>query len=98
MHELRENLDIALPVLGVVANLDDHTRMSQEIPGAVREHFGSLVFDSVIPRNIKVEEAQNQAQSIYAYDPKSTGARAYQALLGEVFTRLSATSSDQRHD
>lgn len=97
MQELRENMNIALPVLGVVANLDDHTRMSQEILAAVREHFGDLVFDSVIPRNIKVEEAQNQAQSIYAYDPKSTGAKAYEGLLAELLTRLGEPAPQLLH-
>lgn len=87
MQELRENLDVTLPIFGVVANLDDHTRMSADVLAAVRDHFGKLVFQTVIPRNIKVEEAHNQVTSIYEYAPTSTGAHAYEALVQEVINR-----------
>jgi chromosome partitioning protein len=87
MQELRENLDVTLPVFGVVANLDDHTRLSTDVLSAVREHFGDLVFDSVIPRNIKVEEAHNQIACLYDYAPNSTGAQAYTKLVKEVLQR-----------
>jgi chromosome partitioning protein len=87
MQELRDNLDVLLPIFGVVANLDDHTRMSADVLAAVRDHFGKLVFKTVIPRNIKVEEAHNQVTSIFDYAPTSTGARAYEALVQEVIDR-----------
>lgn len=87
MQELRENLDVTLPVFGVVANLDDHTRMSADVLAAVKEHFGKLVFESVIPRNIKVEEAHNQIASLFDYAPNSTGAQAYAKLVQEVLYR-----------
>lgn len=87
MQELRENLDVQLPIFGVVANLDDHTRMSADVLSAVKEHFGSLVFDAIIPRNIKVEEAHNQITNIYDFAPNSTGAHAYTKLVQEVLNR-----------
>jgi chromosome partitioning protein len=87
MQELRDNLDVQLPIFGVVANLDDHTRMSADVLQAVKEHFGSLVFETIIPRNIKVEEAHNQITSIFEYAPSSTGARAYEQLTQEVLKR-----------
>ncbi len=87
MQELRDNLDVTLPIFGVVANLDDRTRMSADVLAAVREHFGNLVFNTVIPRNIKVEEAHNQIASIYEYAPSSTGAKAYLNLVEEVMNR-----------
>src|SRR6266699_4130038 len=80
MQELRENMEVQLPIFGVVANLDDHTRMSAEVLAAVREHYGKLVFNTVIPRNIKVEEAHNQIAILYDYAPASTGAQAYAQL------------------
>jgi len=85
--ELRENLDVSLPVFGVVANLDDHTRMSADVLSAVREHFHGLVFQTVIPRNIKVEEAHNRITNLYDYAPDSTGAKAYTQLVSEVIHR-----------
>jgi chromosome partitioning protein len=90
MRELRENMEIALPIFGVVANLDDHTRISAAVLSEVRAHFGVLVFDTVIPRNIKVEEAHNQIASIYDYAPNSTGAHAYMQLVKEVMQRAEA--------
>lgn len=92
MQQLRENMDIDLPLLGVVACLDDHTVISSEVLTAIREHFGDLVFQSVIPRNIKVEEAHNQIACLYEYAPRSTGARFYAALVEEVVRRAKATA------
>jgi ATPases involved in chromosome partitioning len=87
MQELRDNLDVPLPIFGVVANLDDHTRLSNDVLRAVREHFGALLFDAVIPRNIKVEEAHNQIACLFDYAPNSTGAQAYTRLVKEVIER-----------
>ena len=87
MQELRDNLDVELPIFGVIANLDDHTKLSADVLGAVREHFGDRVFQTVIPRNIKVEEAHNQIACIYDYAPQSTGAKAYTRLVEEVVAR-----------
>ena len=87
MAELRENLDVSLPVFGVVANLDDHTRMSADVLAAVREHFGSLLFNTVVPRNIKVEEAHNRMTNLFDYAPDSTGSKAYTQLVSEVIHR-----------
>jgi len=87
IQELRENMEVELPIFGVVANLDDHTRMSAEVLQAVRQHFGSLVFTTVVPRNIKVEEAHNRTMSLYEYAPESTGAKAYVNLTREVLDR-----------
>jgi len=87
MQELRDNLEVSLPIFGVVANLDDHTRLSADVLHAVRQHYGKLVFDSVIPRNIKVEESHNRIAILYEYAPGSTGAKAYAQLVSEVINR-----------
>lgn len=87
MQELRENLDVTLPIFGVIANLDDHIRISADVLAAVRDHFGDRVFHTVIPRNIKVEEAHNQIACLYDYAPQSTGAKAYLNLVKEVLDR-----------
>ncbi len=88
IQELRENLDVSLPILGVVASMDDHTKNSSDVLGAVRKHFGIKVFDIVIPRNIKVEEAHNRTAAIFDHAPKSTGAIAYELLTKEVISRV----------
>jgi chromosome partitioning protein len=88
MQELRENLDIELPVLGLVANLDDHTRVSAEVLATIREQFDGLLFDSVIPRNIRVEEAHKRGVCLFDFAPTSTGAKAYASLVQEVIARV----------
>jgi len=88
MQELRENLDIELPVLGLVANLDDHTRVSAEVLATIHEQFGALLFETVIPRNIRVEEAHKRGVSLFDFAPTSTGAKAYASLVQEVITRV----------
>lgn len=88
IQELRDNLDVSLPVLGVVASMDDHTKNSADVLEAVRNHFGQKVFTTVIPRNIKVEEAHNRITAIFDHAPKSTGAVAYEQLAKEVLARV----------
>lgn len=90
MQELRDNLEIPLPIFGVVATLSDHTRMSADVLSAVRQHYGTLVFNTVIPRNVRVEEAHNQIAIFYDYAPASTGAQAYTQLVSEVIQRAEA--------
>lgn len=87
MADIRENLEVPLPVFGVVANLDDHTRLAANVLSAVRDHFGELVFNTVIPRNITVEESHNLAAILYDYAPDSRGAQSYTRLVSEVIAR-----------
>lgn len=87
MQDLRENMDVELPVFGVVANLFDYTNISGEVLNMATEHFGELMFQTVVPRNIKVEEAHNRVACIYDYAPLSKGALAYSRLVQEVITR-----------
>ncbi len=87
MQDLRNNMGIALPIFGVVANLFDHTLISRDVLQAVSEHFDGLMFETIIPRNIKVEEAHNQIANLFDYAPTSTGAQAYAALVEEVLSR-----------
>src|SRR5919202_3489763 len=88
IQELRDNLDVALPILAVVASMDDHTKNSADVLEAVRAHFGKTVFETVIPRNIKVEEAHNRTVAIFDHAPKSPGAIAYEQLAKEVLARV----------
>ena len=59
----------------------------------VREHFGDRVYDTVIPRTVRVSEAPRFGKSILEYDTNGTGARAYRALAGEFIRRHSAPVS-----
>jgi chromosome partitioning protein len=78
-----------LRLLGVLMTMfDGRTRLSQQVVGEVRQHFGELVFDTVIPRATRLAEAPSFGQPILAYDPYSAGAAAYEVLAQEVLVRL----------
>ena len=88
MQELRDNLDLKLPILGVFACLDDHTVINRNVLHAITVRFKEKVFKAVIPRNIELEEAHNQTSSIFEYRPRSKGAQAYMALTQEILERV----------
>lgn len=91
MQELRDNLDVKLPILGVFACLDDHTNINKNVLHAIKSMFKDKVFNTVIPRNIAVEEAHNQTTSLFDYQPSSKGAKAYQELANEMLDRVKLT-------
>jgi chromosome partitioning protein len=66
---------------------DDRTRLSKEVADEVRRHFGQLVFQSIVPRSIRLAEAPSHGLPIFQYDIKSKGAEAYLALAQELMTR-----------
>jgi chromosome partitioning protein len=78
-----------LELLGVVMTMfDARTRLSAQVVGEVREHFGPLVFDTVIPRATRLAEAPSFGKPIIHYDKHSTGATAYEALTTEVLKKI----------
>lgn len=78
-----------LGILGVVMTMfDGRTRLSQQVVSEVREHFGDLVFDTVIPRTTRLAEAPSFGKPIIHYDRYSAGAAAYEVLAQEVSQRL----------
>jgi chromosome partitioning protein len=78
-----------LQILGVVMTMfDGRTRLSQQVVGEVRQHFGKLVFDTVIPRATRLAEAPSFGKPIIHYDKYSAGAAAYEVLAQEVLARL----------
>jgi chromosome partitioning protein len=79
----------ALELIGVVMTMfDGRTRLSQQVVGEVREHFGEKVFETVIPRTTRLAEAPSFGKPIIHYDKYSSGAAAYEMLAQEVLSRL----------
>jgi len=78
-----------LDLLGVVMTMfDARTRLSAQVVEEVRQHFGDLVFDTIIPRAIRLAEAPSFGRPIIHYDKYSPGAAAYEVLTGELLERL----------
>ncbi|MFL6284621.1 MAG: ParA family protein [Pyrinomonadaceae bacterium] len=83
----RSNKDLAL--LGMVITLfDARTGVNATMLKSIRSKFGDLVFDTIIHRNVKLEECPAVHQPIQVYSPDSRGAQNYSALTDEFLTRL----------
>lgn len=80
-------LNSALGILGVLCTFSDHTNVSRDVEKQLREYFGELVFKTVIPKNVSLEEAHSNHTHIFEYSPNSAGALAYKALVKEVISR-----------
>ena len=78
-----------LKVTGAVCTMVENTNMGRDVMEATREHFGPIMFQTFIPKNIKIEEAHSRAESIFTYASDSKGAEAYRDFVEEVIHRES---------
>jgi len=76
-----------LHILGILCTMYDHTNVALDVLKMTSDHFGDLVFETIIPKNIKLEEAHSRAESVFTYAPHSKGAGAYSQLVEEVLQR-----------
>ncbi len=82
---VRINLNSSLVVDGVLLTMHDpRTNLSQQIIDEVREYFPGRVFETIVPRNVRLSEAPSHGKPITVYDPSSKGALAYKQLAEEV--------------
>jgi chromosome partitioning protein len=82
---VRTNLNPTLDVRGIVLTMyDARTKLADQVEQEVREHFGSTVYKTVIPRTVRLSEAPSFGQPITVFDPTSRGAIAYRDLAKEV--------------
>ncbi len=86
--EVRARLNPGLVVSGLVMTMHDpRTRISGEVIGEVRTHFAGLVFDTVVPRNVRVTESPSFGEPVIRYDPHCAAADAYFDVAREVARR-----------
>ena len=82
---IRRSLNPGLEVEGVVLTMfDGRTNLSQQVVGEVKRFFRNKVYDTIIPRSVRLGEAPSFGLPISLYAPKSTGAAAYAALASEL--------------
>jgi chromosome partitioning protein len=85
---IQRQLNPRLAVAGMLLTMhDNRTRLARDVEREVREHFPTLVFDTVIPRNVRVGEAPSFGRPVIHHDPHSSGAEAYFELAKEVAAR-----------
>lgn len=85
---VQKQLNPSLAIEGLVITMwDPRTRLSHDVEAEVRKHFPSLVFETVIPRNVRLSEAPSYGLPITQYDPRSSGAESYVQLAEELAAR-----------
>lgn len=85
---INKNLNSNLNILGIVLTMfDKRNKLTMQVEKDVRNHLGRIVFDTVIPRNVRVSEAPSHGLPVIIYDHKSVGAEAYVKLAKEVLKK-----------
>ena len=89
MQLVRKGLNPTLDLIGVlVTMMDTRTTLSKQVYEEVKKHFPGKVFETVIPRNVRIAEAPSHGLPVGAYDSWSKGARAYKDVTKEVMNRV----------
>lgn len=89
MKLIRKGLNPQLDLLGVLPTMmDSRTTLSTQVHDEIKKHFPDRVFQTAIPRNIRLAEAPSHGLPVGAYDRFSKGARAYKALTKEILGRI----------
>ena len=88
IREIRETANPELRIEGVLLTMfDQRNNLSQQVENDARANLGSLVFETKVPRNVRLSEAPSYAESILSYDGHSQGARAYRELATELLRK-----------
>jgi chromosome partitioning protein len=93
---IKKNLNPELKIEGIVLTMFDmRNNLSHQVVQEIRSHFGDKVYQSVIPRNVRLSEAPSHGFSIFEYDEKSIGAKRYRELALELDQRAHSSSTVQ---
>ena len=92
VDEVRRYLNPSLAIDGVLLTMyDERTNLARQVAREVRSVFGDLVFESVVPRNVRLAEAPSFGQPIQAYDLRCRGSQAYLRVGQEYLSRTEAS-------
>lgn len=92
IQRVRISLNPKLSLLGVLLTMyNKHTLLSRQVEEEVKKHFPNKVFDTIIPRNIRLAEAPSYGKAIFQYDRFGKGANAYKTLAKEVHAKCKQT-------
>ena len=91
VHLIQHGVNPALGISGVLLTMyDARLNLSRQVATDAREYFGAQVFDTVVPRNVRLAEAPSFGKPIILYDVQSIGAQAYMAAANELIAREAA--------
>lgn len=88
VEQVKQSLNPELTIHGIVLTMfDSRNSLSGQVVADVRAHMGAAVYETVIPRNVRVSEAPSHGKPVLLYDFKSTGSQAYLRLAAEIIQR-----------
>ncbi|MBN9431479.1 MAG: ParA family protein [Bosea sp.] len=88
VEQVKHALNPELTVHGIVLTMfDSRNNLAGQVVSDVRAHMGEAVYDTVIPRNVRISEAPSHGKPVLLYDFKSTGSQAYLRLASEIIQR-----------
>ncbi len=88
IQRIQVSLNRHLQIAGILLTMyDDRTNLSKDVAQEIRSHFAGKVYETVVPRNIRLAEAPSHGLPIFQYDIKSRGAEAYLAVAREILRR-----------
>ena len=89
IKQVKANLNDDLQIIGLLRVMfDPRITLQQQVSDQLKSHFGDKVFDSVIPRNVRLAEAPSYGLPGVVFDPSSKGAQAFVAFAQEMVTRI----------
>lgn len=89
LKKVRAHLNPTLEIEGLVRTMfDPRNSLAQQVSTQLEQHFGAKVFQTVVPRNVRLAEAPSYGKPVMYHDPASKGAQAYQALAAELIERM----------
>jgi chromosome partitioning protein len=92
VRKVRQSLNPSLEIEGLLRTMfDPRNTLAQQVSEQLRQHFGPKVYETVIPRNVRLAEAPSYGLPVMEFDAASKGAQAYVALAREVLARAAAT-------
>ena len=88
VEQVRRSLNPRLTIHGVVLTMfDPRNNLASQVVADVRQHMGEKVYDTIIPRNVRVSEAPSHGKPVLLYDLKCAGSQAYLKLASEIIQR-----------
>jgi chromosome partitioning protein len=91
VEQVKQALNPSLEIHGIVLTMHDaRNNLSNQVVADVRQHMGSKVYDTVIPRNVRISEAPSYGKPVLVYDLKCVGSEAYLKLATEIIQREKA--------
>ena len=96
VRHIQSSVNPALRIEGLLRTMyDGRNRLAVDVSGQLMQHFPGLLYNTVIPRNVRLAEAPSHGLPVIRYDEKSQGALAYLSLAGEILRRNEVSSEEE---